>query len=576
MKTPQGHTAEAVSYTWDTGGLSGTYGVGRLNAIVDASGTTSFKYDHRGNLLVQQQAIGTSPAAQLAYVYDLGDHITQITYPSGQIVQYDRDTKGRMNIIRTQVTPAATGWTVIADNFTYEPFASVKAMRLMGGLSVANDWGNNGRLASRRLYQTSGGANLSSLIYSYDNDDNIGAITDALDDTRSVYYGYDSNDRLSRTLLTAGTVATGTDTYSYATATNQLASIANASGTRSFGYDARGNLASESRPGGISATTTYDSYGRLTGYVRTDVGTLSFVYNGRDDRVAETSGTGTRHFVYDPDGRVLGEYGASATDVKAEYVWARPSVANDTTPFGGDDGTGGYMPLAVLTPDTTGVLVLNYVHGNHLGVPIVATDVNGAVATTPNDYLAPGFPGQSRTIADLYYNRYRDYDPTTGRYIQADPIGLNGGQNNYVYAANNPISWSDPWGLLSNSPPSQSASGATTPCGCRTVRILVTSYNDHGPGSDWAYYKKHPGGVGPNTIAVANTNPKPYPYGSTFNVLNPDGSSAYSGTAYDTGAGWNAAHHNVDPAHWIDIWLPGPQANKWGLQWRNVTICGPK
>ena len=60
---------------------------------------------------------------------------------------------------------------------------------------------------------------------------------------------------------------------------------------------------------------------------------------------------------------------------------------------------------------------------------------------------APGFPGQSRTLADLYYNRYRDYDPTTGRYIQADPIGLNGGANVYGYVGGNPVNWVDPDGL---------------------------------------------------------------------------------------------------------------------------------
>jgi RHS repeat-associated protein len=106
------------------------------------------------------------------------------------------------------------------------------------------------------------------------------------------------------------------------------------------------------------------------------------------------------------------------------------------------------MPLAVATPDGSGVIQLNWVHGNHLGVPLVTTDASGNTATTLNDYLAPGFPGQSRTLADLYYNRYRDYDPTTGRYVQVDPIGLAGGQNGYVYAANNPIRWTDPEGLF--------------------------------------------------------------------------------------------------------------------------------
>lgn len=447
QKVPTGHTTDTVTYTWDTGGLTGSYGVGRLNKIVDASGTTQFSYDHRGNILIQQQAIGTSTAAQLVYAYDLGDHITQITYPSGRIVQYGRDTKGRVNLIQTKASASVTSWTSIASGFTYEPFAALKTVALGNTLSVANDWGNDGRLASRRLYKTSGGTNLSYLAYGYDQDDNVTSIMDQMNDANSIYYGYDQADRLNKSALTTGTVTAGTDTYSYTTGTNRLASIANSSGTRSLTYDGRGNLATESRPGSISATTGYDGYARLTSYVRTDVGTYTFVYNGRDDRVAMTRSTGTRRFLYDPDGRVLAEYGASATDVKAEYIWTLPALANDNDLFGGDDGAGGYMPMAVATPNSGGTIVINWVHGNHLGVPLVTTDSTGVAATTPNDYFQPGYPGQSRVIADLYYNRYRDYDPTTGRYVEADPIGLRGGQNDYAYAANNPIKLTDPKGL---------------------------------------------------------------------------------------------------------------------------------
>jgi YD repeat-containing protein len=47
-----------------------------------------------------------------------------------------------------------------------------------------------------------------------------------------------------------------------------------------------------------------------------------YSYNGLGDRVKVVKPTGTRAFVYDADGRVMGEYGTSASDVKAEFIWA--------------------------------------------------------------------------------------------------------------------------------------------------------------------------------------------------------------------------------------------------------------
>jgi RHS repeat-associated protein len=143
---------------------------------------------------------------------------------------------------------------------------------------------------------------------------------------------------------------------------------------------------------------------------------------------------------------MLGEYGASASDVVAETIWLQPRVAtNDNAPLGGDDGIGGYAPLAVATGSGSGA-ALSWVHGNHLGVPIVTTDASGA-GITPAGYTMAGFPGQTRTLGDLYYNRYRDYDSSTGRYIQADPIGLEGGSNPYLYADANPLRFTDSNGL---------------------------------------------------------------------------------------------------------------------------------
>jgi RHS repeat-associated protein len=200
------------------------------------------------------------------------------------------------------------------------------------------------------------------------------------------------------------------------------------------------------RPGSVAVSTSYDGYGRLLTYARTGDPSQANAYNGLDDRVSVTSGGTTHSFVYDPDGRMIGEYGTSATDVIAETIWLSPEVAaNDNQPLGGDDGAGGYAPLAVVTGSGAST-ALYWVHGNHLGVPIVTTDASGAAAS-PTGFTMVGFPGQTRTLADLYYNRYRDYDPSTGRYIQADPIGLAGGSNPYAYVGGNPVNAVDPMGL---------------------------------------------------------------------------------------------------------------------------------
>lgn len=57
-----------------------------------------------------------------------------------------------------------------------------------------------------------------------------------------------------------------------------------------------------------------------------------------------------------------------------------------------------------------------------------------------------GYTGREADASGLIYYRSRYYDPTNGRFLQRDHIGLAGGVNDYAYVGGNPVSWVDPRG----------------------------------------------------------------------------------------------------------------------------------
>lgn len=98
-----------------------------------------------------------------------------------------------------------------------------------------------------------------------------------------------------------------------------------------------------------------------------------------------------------------------------------------------------------VAPDLAGNTRWRWLGGEPFGVSPAETNPNGLGDLN----ITLRFPGQQYDgFVGLHYNYFRDFDPTTGRYVQSDPIGLSGGINTYAYVNGNPLMYMDPYGLF--------------------------------------------------------------------------------------------------------------------------------
>src|SRR5712691_240503 len=428
--------------------------------------------------------------------YDQNFRITSESVNGGHGIafQYDQDglltDAGALQLSRDLHNGLITGSTLatITDTRTYNSFGELDSSRatVSGSDIFVTELGRDdlGRITQKT--ETIDGQT-STFTYVYDLTGRLTAVT--RNNTPIAAYTYDANgNRLSY----SGTGGTVNGSYD---AQDRLTQY----GPTTYTYTANGELLSKTT-GGQTTTYVHDALGNLLATTLPDGTRVEYVVDGQQRRVGKkVNGTLVQGFLYKDALRPVAELDGSGA-VVARFI------------YGAKANVPGYMEKNGAT---------YRILSDHLGSPRLVVDATTGAVVQRLDYDAfgqmlmdtnPGF--QPFGFAGGLYDQHtkltrfgaRDYDPAIGRWTVKDPILFSGGDTNlYGYVFNDPINFIDPWGLTTK---------------CITKLILVTAYNDIAPGKDWSYYKpkkksEKAGNVGPGTVAIANTNPKPYPFGST-------------------------------------------------------------
>lgn len=419
-----------VTLTYDdnpaTPGNCGT-SIGRLCRVVDASGTTDYKYNDLGHLIEVKEVRG-SLTFTTAYEYDLAGVLKKITLPSGREIDYMLNGNGQVTSVSADVNGSAT---TLASSITYLPYGPLTSLTYGNSKTLSATYDQDYRPTNRTV------SGVFSHVYDTDDEGNIiqkGVRTyeyDALnrldeddDGSAATTFTYDPiGNRLTE-------VTGSTTTYSYPSTNSKLSSV----GANSYTYDAIGNVSGDG-----TRTYVWNAAGLLkeAKIGGSTVGVYS--YSKTNQRTKKVAGGNTTHYVYGIGGLLYGEYDNTGVLIR-EHVWLNGE------------------PLAQI--DSGSPEVPTYLHTDHLMTPRYGTNAGGSTvwtwdsgafgkeAPTGSATVNLRFPGQHYDAeSTLHYNWNRYYNPATGRYISSDPMGLDEGLGTYNYVEQNPLLHLDPHGL---------------------------------------------------------------------------------------------------------------------------------
>ena len=212
---------------------------------------------------------------------------------------------------------------------------------------------------------------------------------------------------------------------------------------------------------------------------------FSAAYDGDGLRARKTAGGVTTYYVYDGNSPVAEESynsaNATATFLNLNGTTADgwrtryDSAAGQSDNFAYDP-QGSRVETHTATSYSTGAPAFELSFYEGYGALRQNVQVGSGATATPRD--PAGFGGQFGYYTDvetgLLCLTHRYYDPGTGKFLNRDPIGYQGGANLYGFADGNPVNESDPDGT-------QGSSGSPDPNNPNGPNLLMPSLGESPP-----------------------------------------------------------------------------------------------